>query len=631
MLQFIRSKVTSIFIKVLFGILILSFAIWGIGDIFLGKKKAETAISIGEIEYDSDDIRQEFERTRKAMRLPPEYLSLVKPQVLDSVINSMVNNGLVAAETSDMNLMISQNQLKNWVAKSPAFKDQLGKFSPELFRRNLYNADLTEEAFFETLREEIKRNQLITALGGFIEPNAKMIEMFLRYRYERRKVHAVVMSLNDAVITTTPKEGELKKIYDETKDELTAPEYRRATYIHLTPKEIAKEILIPEKRLRESYQLRKDEFTKPATRKIKQFVFNSKSAAVNAKKNAEKSGDFATVMNYMMKTVSNEKLTSLRDITERDFNDEQEKIAAFRTSVGQLSDPIKTAFGWKIFLIESEQPEEVAPFKEASAKIQEELAGEKALDALFDLTNQFEDSLASGATIEEAARTINVEIRRLPFTNLQGMSQTNTAQTDIPQSKQFLSTLFSTLKGEQSNLIETEKGGYFLLRPDAILERRKLSFAEAKAQLKAQWDSAQQQQIIMDKATSLADSSKGGIGLKNAAANAGYQVNTTELFTRSGDGLNMTLYPGDLASIAFELSTGNVGLVEGSEKVAIIELNEIQKATIDKKSEEWKTIKQEVQASLQEDYLETTLQLLKTQHNISINRPLIDQLTVAQE
>ena len=200
MLQFIRSKVTSIFIKVLFGILILSFAIWGIGDIFLGKKKAETAISIGEIEYDSDDIRQEFERTRKAMRLPPEYLSLVKPQVLDSVINSMVNNGLVAAETSDMKLMISQNQLKNWVAKSPAFKDQLGKFSPELFRRNLYNADLTEEAFFETLREEIKRNQLITALGGFIEPNAKMIEMLLRYRYERRNVHAVVMSLNLSLI-----------------------------------------------------------------------------------------------------------------------------------------------------------------------------------------------------------------------------------------------------------------------------------------------------------------------------------------------------------------------------------------------------------------------------------------------
>ena len=74
-----------------------------------------------------------------------------------------------------------------------------------------------------------------------------------------------------------------------------------------------------------------------------------------------------------------------------------------------------------------------------------------------------------------------------------------------------------------------------------------------------------------------------------------------------------------------------MGLVEGSEKVAIIELNEIQKATIDRTSVERKTIKQEIQASLQEDYQETTLQLLKTQHNFSINRPLIDQLTVAQE
>ena len=74
-----------------------------------------------------------------------------------------------------------------------------------------------------------------------------------------------------------------------------------------------------------------------------------------------------------------------------------------------------------------------------------------------------------------------------------------------------------------------------------------------------------------------------------------------------------------------------MGVVEGSTKVAIIELNEIQKAITDKKSEEWKIIKQEIQASMQEDYIETTLQLLRTQHNISINRPFIDQVTVAQE
>ena len=79
------------------------------------------------------------------------------------------------------------------------------------------------------------------------------------------------------------------------------------------------------------------------------------------------------------------------------------------------------------------------------------------------------------------------------------MNQTSNAQTNIPQSRQFLSTLFSTLKGEQSNLIETEEGGYFLLRPDEILETRKLSFLEAKAKVKAQWNTAEQKLQVQEK------------------------------------------------------------------------------------------------------------------------------------
>ena len=110
MLQFIRSKVTSIFIKVLFGILILSFAIWGIGDIFLGQDKGETTVSVGDIDYNSDDITREFERTRKAMRLPPEYVALVKPQILESVINNLVNNGMAFR---DAYLKVSDDIKKN--------------------------------------------------------------------------------------------------------------------------------------------------------------------------------------------------------------------------------------------------------------------------------------------------------------------------------------------------------------------------------------------------------------------------------------------------------------------------------------------------------------------------------------
>ena len=111
--------------------------------------------------------------------------------------------------------------------------------------------------------------------------------------------------------------------------------------------------------------------------------------------------------------------------------------------------------------------------------------------------------------------------------------------------------------------------------------------------------------------------------------------NIAALKTNSELGSHQPIHPND--DVNKSQSTNDtfpaaiqISVVNEINKKLVPTIRELTKI-LDKKSDEWKTTKQEVQASLQEDYLETTLQLLKTQHNISINRPLIDQLTVAQE
>ncbi|MEC9045611.1 MAG: SurA N-terminal domain-containing protein, partial [Pseudomonadota bacterium] len=168
MLQFIRSKVTSIFIKVLFGILILSFAIWGIGDIFMGNRDGEAVVSIGNKDYNANDFLSEYEKAKRAMRLPPEYEELVRPQIVESVTQSIVRNGLLSAETLDLNLVFGDAQLKKWVGQSETFRNDNGKFDPELLRQALFNSGLTEGEFFSSLREEMRNNQLISAVVGSI-------------------------------------------------------------------------------------------------------------------------------------------------------------------------------------------------------------------------------------------------------------------------------------------------------------------------------------------------------------------------------------------------------------------------------------------------------------------------------
>ena len=626
MLQFIRSKVTSIFIKVLFGILILSFAIWGIGDIFLGQERGETTVSVGDIDYNSDDITREFERTRKAMRLPPEYVALVKPQIIDSVINNLVNNGLFAAAGSDLNLLVSDSQIKNWIASSSAFKDQLGKFSPELFRRNLYNADLTEEEFFRSLKEDIKRNQLLSAINGAVTPNEEIIETLIHYRHEKRVANVVMISSDDIGLTRRATETELNKLYEETKSNYVAPEFRRATFIYLTPKQLAKEISIPKNILEEEYKNRKDEFTKPATREIRQFIFDTKLLADTARERAAKLNDTSLILKSLQASATKDKSSSLNAVTKNDFIAGKEQNAAFKTLVGNVSASVETPFGWKVFLIKSEIPEMTDPFQIASKTIQAELAQEKALDALFELTNAFEDTLASGATLEEAARSINVMAQKIAFTDDKGMGQKGEPLINLPPSGKFLSVLFSTLNGEQSNLIETNEGGYFLIRPDEILESRKLSFPEAKNLVEKIWKEEQVHKAAMIKAKKLESLTKAGVGLKNAAKNGGFKVETTKPFSRSGDELENSRYPSDFATVAFELSRGEINLVSGTKKIAVIELVNIDKAFVDKTNQEWQSIKREIESTMQQDYLEIALNSLKKNHNVTIDRNYINQL-----
>ena len=79
----------------------------------------------------------------------------------------------------------------------------------------------------------------------------------------------------------------------------------------------------------------------------------------------------------------------MKDVTESDLIDINERKAAFETPVGQISSVIKTSFGWKVFFPFKDTPEVITPLSAVRQKLRDELSNEKALDNIFDLTNAF--------------------------------------------------------------------------------------------------------------------------------------------------------------------------------------------------------------------------------------------------
>ena len=626
MLQFIRSKVTSIFIKVLFGILILSFAIWGIGDIFLGNKDGEAVISIGDTDYNANEFLSEYEKARRAMRLPPEYEDLVKPQIIESVKQSIIRNGLLSAETLDLNLVYGDNQLKRWVGKSEAFRDSSGKFDPELLRQALFNSGLTEADFFSSLRDEMRNNQLISAVVGSVSPPTILIEKIFSYRNEKRTVN--IAEFTDAGILSLPeqKEADLRKLYDDTKSNYMAPAYRSVTYVHIDPKEIAKDIMISEEALEEEYDARRDEFTTPGSRDLKQLIFSKKDLAqkfINSLTSALSPTEVTKRISGMGGTAN---VIEMKDVKGSDLIDVNERKAAFGTPVGQISSIIETSFGWKVFFPVKETPEVITPLSAVRQKLIDELSNEKALDNIFDLTNIFEDSLAGGASIEQAAREINFRSSKLKSIDNNGKSENGTIIGGITAQKQFLSSVFNTPVGEQSQLLESEDGGYFVVRIESETEARQKPFNEVIVEIKNAWEAAEKKKALMKKAQDFADESRTIGSLKRAAEKSGIQQTQLGPFTRFGEGIDAKYNPNELASIAFELRKNDIGIADNGSSVSVLEVVKIAPAKINKKGEAWLSLEKELISGMEQDYLEGIHTALKKKFNVSVNQNYIEKL-----
>ncbi len=626
MLQFIRSKVTSIFIKVLFGILILSFAIWGIGDIFLGNKDGEAVISIGDKDYNANEFLSEYEKARRAMRLPPEYEELVKPQIIESVKQSIIRNGLLSAETLDLNLAYGDTQLKKWVGRSESFRDSGGKFDPELLRQALFNSGLTEADFFSSLREEMRNNQLISAVAGSVSPPAVLVEKIFNYRNEKRTVN--IAEFTDESILSLPnhKESDLRKLYDDTKSEYMAPVYRSVTYVHIDPKEIAKDIMISKETLEEEYDARRDELTTPASRDLKQLIFSEEELAqkfINSITSALSTTEVTTRISEIDKTAN---VIEMKDVTESDFIDINERKAAFETPVGQISPLIKTSFGWKVFFPFKDTPEVITPLDAVRQKLRNELSNEKALDNIFDLTNVFEDSLAGGASIEQAAREINFLSSKLKSIDNNGKSENGTIIGGITAQKQFLSSVFDTPVGEQSQLLESEDGGYFIVRIESETKARQRPFNEVIVEVKKVWEAAEKKKALMKKAKDFAGKSRSMGSLSRAAETSGIQQLQIGPFTRLGEGIEAKYNPNELASIAFELRRNDIGIADNGTNVYVVEVVKIDPAKMNKKSEAWLSLEKELISGIEQDYLEGIHTALKKKFNVSINQNYIEKL-----
>ena len=121
MLQFLRNSVASIFTKALIGLIMVSFAVWGMGDVFGGGFFGNTVAEVGSVKISANDVSNQYKRELDRLRrMNIDSNRARQLGIRDRVIQSMVNEASFDAEAVKLGLT-AKDENKNSGSGSPLF------------------------------------------------------------------------------------------------------------------------------------------------------------------------------------------------------------------------------------------------------------------------------------------------------------------------------------------------------------------------------------------------------------------------------------------------------------------------------------------------------------------------------
>jgi peptidyl-prolyl cis-trans isomerase D len=624
MLNALRARAASWVVRVLFVLLILSFAAWGIGDIFRLQTGSDTAVQVGDLEISREALAAQFDREIRRMqpifgnRLDREQARQLG--LLDRAVDQLVADALIDQEAARLGVTVTDETVRRVIHGMEPFKGIGGSFDINRFRQILAENELTEQGYIELVRGDLRREQVAAAIAAGAAAPDILAETLVRHRYERRVAEVAHLPVDAAAEVGEPDEAKLREWYEAHQDSFQAPEVRALTYVHLSAQEVAEGIAVPDEEVRAEFDARADSLGRPERREVEQVVFADEASARKAADLIAGGADLAAAA----RDAGGRTPVSLGPVEKRQLPATVADVA-FATPAGQVSAPVQSPLGWHIVKVTRIEAGHTPTFDEAREEIRQELALRSAADQLANTANAFEDALAAGGTLEEAAAKVGLEAHRIAAVDASGAAPTGTPAEGVPAVPQFLSTAFATGKGETSSLIEADDGGYVMVRVDEVTPARPQPYEEVRSEVLQRWLSERLDELTRERATALVERIKGGADFAAASVKAGAEARTSKPLLRTEEDKDAGL---DAAAIArlFELKPGEVTVEPGDGGFTVLRVKEIVAAVPAAETEALKETREAASVSVSAELLRQYEDALKGRFPVTVDRDAIETL-----
>lgn len=622
-----RSKIAKAFIFVLFALLILSFAVWGIGDIFQGPGRNTAVAQVEDVEIKAMDFQTDFNRelqvlqSRVGTRI--DFQQARALGLVDQVLVRMINRALYDQRATDLGMTVSDDRVRAQIFSEPAFQNALGEFDRDRYLNTLRATDMSEAEYVRSLRGDLSRQQIASAITAVAAAPDVMAEAIYAYASEKRIAEYFEIARDDLPAAGDPEEAAVQSHYEDNEATYRRPETRAVSLLHLKPEDLAAEIDIGETELRAAFEERREELSKPEQRTVEQLVFSDEETAKAVKAKVEGGLSFADAAAEQ----GDVDVIPLGTVARRDLESQLPELAAaaFEVAKGAVGGPVRSDFGWHLVNVPVVIDGEEATLEAVRETLSRDLATEQAVDSMIALANQLDDEIAGGATLDQAAQTLGVALLRVPALDARGLDADGQAVGGLPDLKDFLAVLGGLDIGRESLLTETREGGYFMVRIDSVTPASTRPLDEVRDRVVEDWRAAERERMTRERADALAAEAKEGKALNALAEREGLALETTEPVTRTGVSESFDV-PRALASQLFEIKPGEVTVAESGNGFVVAKLTGVRAIDAAAEADGIGEVRERLGESIQGDLLAQFSGALRQTYDITVNQRTIDDL-----
>ncbi|KKJ75506.1 hypothetical protein WH95_18095 [Kiloniella litopenaei] len=613
-----------IVVLALFCLLILSFAAWGIQDIFLNLGNNQTIAKVGEVEITQAEFANDFSRETNALSQQlGRALDAQEAQQLgldNRVISRLVARALSQVQSDEMGLTVSREQQQKEIQKIDAFKNEAGIFDAARFQSTLYQAGLSEAAFLADLSNDIERQQLNNAITGAIPVPQKMAERLYSYQTEKRIVDYIEIPYSRFSQLSDPTDSELAAYYEEEKQNYLAPEYKSVSYIFLDPSKAAQNVVLTDDQIQEEFLAQKDSLSLPDRRKLVQMLLNDEAKANETYNKILNGADFDTVATEATGSAgvdlgTMERSDLLPELQDAVFNLENTGVVA----------PIKSPLGWHIVSVLEISPAREAQFEEVKEQIKKDAALRIATDEIISIANQLDDEIASGATLEEAANKLGQEILNYEAIDAEGLDRNGLPQFGLAEDARFRAIIAQTESGSDSLLTELENGGYFLLKVNSVTPPSPRPLEEVKAQLTSSWLENKRSEEAKAVADKLAEEAKNGTPLQAVTDESAELIKFGVEINRFSASIGEALAPALVRDI-YKAEKGDILTGQADKGYLVVSLSTVEQPDLSSVTEEIESTKSSIENSYKNDIYTQYISALEKDFGVEINQTSINQV-----